>query len=123
MRSSGREPTSTQNGARWQQENMERTDSARAIACAEALPPGLKSDFGDGEVGVAEQRYRPLDPAGDEIAVGRDAEGFLEASGEVGLGDAAHAGKPLDGPLFVRGGVHPVFGAEQATEEVGGWPG
>ena len=49
----------------------------------------------------------------------RDAEGLLERSREVRLGDAAHAGQPRDGPLLVRGGVHPVLRAQQAAQQLG----
>ena len=53
---------------------------------AEAVPPGLEGDFGDREVGVAEQRLAALDPAGEQI---------------------------------VRGGIHPIPGAQQAAHERG----
>ena len=47
----------------------------------------------------------------------RDAEGLLERSREVGLGDAAHSRQPLDRPALVRGGVHPVLRAQQAAQQ------
>ncbi len=53
----------------------------------------------------------------EQVAVRRDAEGLLEGSREVGLGDAAHARQPPDRPLLVRGGVHPVLGAQQAAQQ------
>lgn len=37
----------------------------------------------------------------------------------MGLGDAAHARQPPDGPLLVRGGVHPVLRAQQAPQQLG----
>jgi hypothetical protein len=79
----------------------------------------MKGDLGDGQLGVAEQRGRPLDPAGEQVAVGRDAEGLLERSGEVGLGDAAHASQPPDGPLLVRSGVHPILRPQQPAQQRG----
>jgi hypothetical protein len=44
----------------------------------------------------------------------RDAEGILERLREVSLGDGAHARQPPDGPILMRGGIHPVLRAEQA---------
>ena len=41
---------------------------------AEALPPGLEGDVDHGQVCVAQQRLRALDPAGQQVAVRRQAE-------------------------------------------------
>lgn len=79
---------------------------------AEALPARLKSDLGDREVGVPKQRRRPLDAPREQVPVRRDAEGLLEGTREVGLGDTAHPRQSPDRPLLVRGGVHPVLGAQ-----------
>ena len=107
---------------------LARPDRARALAGdvaegaperAQALPACVKGDLGDGQVGLAEQRLGPLDAPRQEVPVRRDAEGLLERSREVGLGDAAHARKPPDGPLLVRGGVHPVLRAQQAAQQLG----
>jgi len=86
---------------------------------AEACPSGLEGDLGDGEVGVAEQRLCPFDAPREQVPMRWDAEGLLERSGEVGLGHPAHAGEPPDWPLLVRGGVHPVLGAQQAAQQLG----
>jgi hypothetical protein len=57
--------------------------------------------------------------------VGRQAEGFLELAGEVAGGNVAHFSQAFDGPFLVGGGVHAVFGTQEAAEEVGvlgvGW--
>src|SRR5262245_54891075 len=63
----------------------------RAPEGAEALPAGVQRDLGDGEIGVAEQRGRPLDAPSEEISVRGDTERSLERSREVSFGDAAHA--------------------------------
>ena len=64
---------------------LARADRARALAGdvaegaperAEALPAGLEGDLGDGQVGVAEQRRRPLDAPREQVAMRRDAEGL-----------------------------------------------
>jgi hypothetical protein len=86
---------------------------------AEARPSGLEGDLGDGEVGVAEQRLCPFDAPREQVPMRWNAEGLLERSGEVGLGNPAHAGEPPDWPLLVRGGVHPVLRAQQAAQQLG----
>jgi len=45
---------------------------------AEAPPARAEGDFGDGQIGIAQQRRRPFDPAREQIAVRRDAEGLAE---------------------------------------------
>jgi hypothetical protein len=45
-------------------------------------------------------------------------EGLLERAREVGCGDAAHARQAMHWPLFMRGRVHPVFGPEQAAQQL-----
>jgi len=84
---------------------------------AETGPAGLERDLGDGQVRVAEQRRGPLEPAREQVAVRRHAEGLLERAREVRLGHAAHARQPPNGPLFVRGGIHPILGAQQAAQQ------
>ena len=91
----------------------------RAPERAQAAPARLEGDLRDGQVGVAEQRRGPLDSPREQVPVRRDAEGLLEGPREVGLGDAAHARQPPDGPLLVRGGVHAVLRAQQAPQQLG----
>ena len=79
----------------------------------------LERDLGDGQVRVAQQRRGPLDSTREQVPVRRDAESVLERSREVGLGHAAHARQPPDGPLLVRRGVHPVLRAQQAAQQLG----
>ena len=86
---------------------------------SEAGPARLEGDLGNGELGVAEQRRRLLDAPGEQIAMRGNAERFLEGAREVRLGDVAHACQPSDGPLLVRGGVHPVLRAQQAAQQRG----
>jgi hypothetical protein len=88
-----------------------------AAESAQALPPGLEGNLGDGEIGIAEQRGRALDTPREQVTVRRQAEGLLERSREVGLGDAAYLRKTAHRPVFVRGGVHPVFCAQQAAQQ------
>ena len=38
----------------------------------------------------------------------------------MGFGDAGDRGQPLDGPGLVGGGIHAVFGAQQAAQQGGG---
>ena len=91
----------------------------RAPERTQAAPARVEGDLGDGQVGVAEQRRRPLDASCEQITVRRYAEGLLERSREMGLGHAAHPREPLDGPLFVRSGVHSVLRAQQAAQQLG----
>src|SRR5690606_31816409 len=58
----------------------------RAAERAQALPAGLKRDLGDGQVRVAQQRGRPLEPTRQQVAMWRDAERVLERACKVGLG-------------------------------------
>jgi len=64
-----------------------RPDRARALAGdvvegaserAQTFPACLEGDLGDGQVGVAEQRRRPLDAPREQIPVWWDTEGLLE---------------------------------------------
>ena len=107
---------------------LARPELARALAGdvaegaperAQALQPVWNAISVIGQVGVAQQRRRPLDAPREQVAVRRHAEGLLERSREVGLGDAAHARQPPDRPLLVRGGVHPVLRAQQAAQQLG----
>ena len=86
---------------------------------AQAAPARVEGDLGDGQVGVAQQGHRPLDAPREQVPVRRKAEGLFERAREVGLGDAAHARQPPDGPVLVRGGVHPVLRAQQAPQQLG----
>ena len=62
---------------------------------------------------------RPLDAPREQVPVRRDAEGLLERPREVSRRDAADARQPPYGPVLVRGGVHPVFRAQQAAQQLG----
>jgi hypothetical protein len=89
---------------------------------AQTVPAGLEGDLGDGKIGVAQQRRGPLEPAGEQVAVRRQAEGLLERPREVRLGDAAHPRQPPHGPGLVRGAVHAVLRAQQAAQQLGVLP-
>jgi hypothetical protein len=86
---------------------------------AQACPACLKGDVGYRLVGVTKQRGCTLDTTCEQVAVRWDTKGFLERSSEVGLGDVAHLRQALHGPGLVRGGVHPIFGAQQAPQKLG----
>src|SRR3546814_4052669 len=69
-----------------------RTQFARALAGdvaegaperAQAVPTGLQCDVEDGHVRVAQQRGGAFDPAREQVAVRRHAEGILERAREV----------------------------------------
>jgi hypothetical protein len=79
----------------------------------------MESDLGNREVGVAEQRGRPLDAPGQEIAMRRDAEGLPERSRKVRFRHAAHSREAPHRPLLVRCRIHPVFRAQQTAQELG----
>ena len=84
----------------------------------QASPTRLEGDLGDGEIGLAKQRRRPFDPSREQVPVWRDAEGLLERAREMSLGHAAHARQPIDWPLFMRSGVHPILCAQQAAQQL-----
>lgn len=90
-----------------------------AAESAQASPARVERDLADGHLRVAQQRLGFLDAAGEQVAVGWEAEGFLELAGEVGGGDVAHFSQAFDGPFLVGGGVHAVLRAQEAAEEVG----
>ena len=98
---------------------LARNVAEGAAERTQAAPARLKGDLGDGQVGLAKQRRRPLDPPREQVPVRRDAEGLLERAREMSLGHAAHARQPIDGPLFMRSGVHPILGAQQAAQQLG----
>ena len=90
-----------------------------AAKSAEASPARVERDLADGHLRVAQQSLGFFDAAGEQVAVGREAEGFLELAREVRRGDVADFCEAFDGPFLVGGGVHAVFGAQEAAEEVG----
>ena len=49
----------------------------------------------------------------------RHAERFFERAREMRLGGAAHASQPLNRPLFLRGRIHAVLGAEETAQQRG----
>ena len=49
----------------------------------------------------------------------RDAESLLERAREVSLGNMTDTRQPPDGPVLVRGGVHPVLRTQQAAQQLG----
>ena len=85
--------------------------------CAEAVPAGLESDLDDRKLGVAKEGRCSFDPAGQEITVRRQTEGFLEGSCEMRLRDTAHGGQTPDWPLLVKGGVHFVLRAKEPAQQ------
>ena len=85
---------------------------------SQAFPSRLERDVGDGHIGVTQQRLGSLDSPREQVAVRRQAERILEGAREVSPGDAAHARQPLDRPVLVRGDVHAIFRAQQASEKL-----
>jgi hypothetical protein len=83
----------------------------------QAAPPGTKRDVDDRQIGVAQQRGGLLDTPRQEIAMRRQTESRLEGPREMRLRHATHLRQPLHRPNVVRGGVHPVLGAQQAPKE------
>ena len=88
-----------------------------AAESAKAVPPGLESDLGDWNIRVAKERFGPLDPARQQIAVRWEAECILERSGKMGLGHSAHSRQPWARPRFMRSGVYSILGAKQAAQQ------
>ncbi len=87
-----------------------------APECAQAAPTGPEGDFRDREFAVAQQGGCAFDAPGKQIAMWRSAECFFEGAGEMRLGYVAHACQPLNGPVFVRSGVHPILCTKQAAQ-------
>src|SRR5262249_53328479 len=90
----------------------------RAPECSQAVPADLERNLGDGQVRFAEQCLGSLQPTRQQVPVWWDAESLLERSCEVGLGDAAPPRQPRDGPVLVRGGVHPVLRAQEPAQQL-----
>jgi hypothetical protein len=86
---------------------------------SQTFPARVEGNLGDGPIGVAEQRRSPLDAPREQVAMRRYAEGLLERSREMGLGDSAHSCQPLHRPVLVRGGVHSVLRAQKAAQQLG----
>ena len=68
----GRGPGAGADGAR----GLAGDVAESAAEGAQAAPAGPEGDLGDGEVGVAEECGRPLDAAGEQVAVRGEAEGL-----------------------------------------------
>ena len=71
----------------------------------------------------AQQGGCTLQPPGQEVLVGRFAEGRLELSTEVGRGQARDSGQVGHGKRLEVPGVCEVFGSEQMAGDRGGWHG
>src|SRR5215218_1036002 len=80
---------------------------------ADSLETDLEADLGDGVVGVAEQRRRPLQAPGLQVDVGGLAEGAAELAAEVGLREPGGAGEILDLKRLVIARVGQVLGPEE----------
>ena len=84
---------------------------------AETGPACLERNFRDGQIGLSEQGRRTLDASGQQIPMRGHAERLLEGSREMSLGHVTDSRQPLDRPVLVRSGVHPILGAQQAAQE------
>lgn len=80
-------------------------------------PPGLQSDICDGQFAVSQQRNGPFNSSSQEISMRRNAKCILERSCEVRFGNATDFCQSRDGPVLMRCSVHPVFRAQQATQQ------
>lgn len=83
----------------------------------QALPAGLESNFDDGHLGVPKQRHCTLDASSEQVTVRRHSECLLERTREMRLRDATDLCQPRDRPGFVRGAVHSILRAQQATQD------
>jgi hypothetical protein len=54
---------------------------------SQTFPARVEGNLGYGPIGIAEQRRSPLYTPGEQVAMRRYAEGLLERSREMGLGD------------------------------------
>jgi hypothetical protein len=85
-----------------------------AAESAEAAPARVEGDFADRHLRVAQQRLGLLDAAREQVAMRRQAEGFLELPREMRRRQMAHPGQARHRPLFLGRGVHAVLGAQTA---------
>jgi len=81
----------------------------------DSLQSDLEADLGDRVVGVPQQRRRPLQPAGQQVDVGRLTEGATELTAEVGLREPGGSGQVIDLERLGVVGVGEVLGTEQVT--------
>src|SRR5205823_2448479 len=82
---------------------------------ADALQPDVDADARYRAVRVPQQRGGALEPPGQQVRVGRLAEGAAELAAEVGAREAGGAGEVLDAQRFEVPGVGKVLGPEQVT--------
>ncbi len=82
-----------------------------------AAPSCLEREVDHGKIGVAQQCPGTLDPAGQQIAMRRQAERRLERSGKMRRRDAADRGKSLHRPSLMRCCIHGVLGAQQPAQQ------
>lgn len=88
-----------------------------AAETSQTVPSRLKGDLDNAKVAVAKERFGPLDPAGEQIAMRRNSERIAKAPGEMGLGDATDARQSTNRPMLVRGRVHAIFCSEQTADQ------
>ena len=88
-----------------------------AAESAETSPPGIESDLGDGQTGVAQQRHRTLDTPREQVTVRRNPKGLFERPREMGRGHATDSRQASHRPSLLRGGVHPVLRPQQAPQQ------
>ena len=82
---------------------------------AQALQPDREADVGHRAVGVAQQRRRPLQAAGQQVHVGRDPERAPELPAEVGAREARRGRHVVDPQRIGVAGVGQVLGSEQVS--------
>jgi hypothetical protein len=82
---------------------------------AEAPEPDGGADLGDRAVGVAEQRRRSFEPAGQQVLVRGLAEGAPELTAEVRGGEARRACQRRDVERLAVARVDQVLRAKQVT--------
>jgi len=82
-----------------------------AAECPQARETDVKTDVGDGAVGLSQQKHRAFDPPPLQIAMGRLAEDRTEAATEVGWRDVGNGRHGAHVERLGVGAVHRVPGA------------
>jgi hypothetical protein len=110
----GRAACALTNGARTRARDV-MEDAAEGT---QTLPASPECDLGNRQIRIAQQRHGALDAPREQVAMRRNAEGLPERTREVRRRYATHPCKPLYWPVFVRFGIHPIPGAQQAAQQI-----
>ena len=82
---------------------------------SEALEPNREADLGHRVICHPQQRGRPLQPPGEEVGMGRLAEGAAKLAAEMRPGKAGRLGQIVHAEHFEVAGVGEILGSQKVA--------